>query len=62
MPLRRVIGMADPVSGWRIARRGRALVPDADGVELPATGHYPQVEALQEVLASAPTLFVQSGA
>ena len=52
VPLRLVIGMADPVSGWRIARRYRELLPNADVVELPDIGHYPQVEAPSEVLAA----------
>jgi len=50
VPLRLVIGMADPVSGRRIAERYRELLPNADVVELPDIGHYPQVEAPAEVL------------
>lgn len=52
VPLRLVIGMADPVSGWRIAKRYRELLPNADVVELPGIGHYPQVEAPEAVLAA----------
>lgn len=49
---RLIIGMADPVSGWRIAQRYRELLPSADVVELPGIGHYPQVEAPDAVLAA----------
>ncbi len=52
VPQRLVIGMADPVSGWRIAKRYRELLPSADVVELPGIGHYPQVEAPDAVLAA----------
>lgn len=52
VPQRLVIGMADPVSGWRIAKRYRELLPAADVVELPGIGHYPQVEAPDAVLAA----------
>lgn len=52
VPQRLVIGMADPVSGWRIAKRYRELLPSADVVELPGIGHYPQLEAADAVLAA----------
>ena len=52
VPQRLVIGMADPVSGWRIGKRYRELLPSADVVELPGIGHYPQVEAPDAVLAA----------
>lgn len=52
VPLRLVIGTADPVSGWRIAKRYRELLPNADVVELPGIGHYPQVEAPDAVLVA----------
>jgi pimeloyl-ACP methyl ester carboxylesterase len=50
IPLRLIDGAADPVSGAHLARRYRELVPQADVVELPGIGHYPQVEAPQAVL------------
>lgn len=50
MPLRYVVGMADPVSGAHVAARWRELIPHPDVVELPGIGHYPQVEAPQAVL------------
>lgn len=49
MPLRLVVGLDDPVSGAHMARRYRELVPDADVVELPGIGHYPQWEAAERV-------------
>lgn len=49
VPLRLVSGLADPVSGAHVVARLRALVPDADIVELPGIGHYPQTEAPQAV-------------
>ena len=52
VPQRLIIGMADPVSGWRIAKRYRELLPAADVVELAEIGHYPQVEAADAVLAA----------
>jgi len=51
-PLRFVVGMLDPVSGAPMAARFKELVPNADVVELPDVGHYPQVEAPERVLAA----------
>jgi pimeloyl-ACP methyl ester carboxylesterase len=45
VPLRLVIGTADPIAGTETARCFRALVADADVVELTGVGHYPQIEA-----------------
>jgi pimeloyl-ACP methyl ester carboxylesterase len=50
VPLRLIDGPADPVSGAHLAARYRALVPDADVVELTGIGHYPQVEAPEAVV------------
>jgi pimeloyl-ACP methyl ester carboxylesterase len=50
VPLRLVDGSLDPVSGAHLAARYRALVPNADVVELPGIGHYPQVEDPDGVL------------
>jgi pimeloyl-ACP methyl ester carboxylesterase len=44
VPLRLVVGLADPVAGAAIARRYRELLPVADVVELGEVGHYPQLE------------------
>jgi pimeloyl-ACP methyl ester carboxylesterase len=52
IPLRLVDGPEDPVSGAHLAERYRELVPGADVVLLPGIGHYPQVEAPDEVVAA----------
>jgi len=50
VPLRLVVGLADPVSGANLAERYREVMPEADVVPLPGVGHYPHVEAPDEVL------------
>lgn len=45
IPLRVIDGLDDPVSGAHMVARYRELVGNADVVELPGIGHYPQVEA-----------------
>jgi pimeloyl-ACP methyl ester carboxylesterase len=50
IPIRAIVGAADPVSGAHMAARYRELVPDADIVLLPEIGHYPQVEDPEAVL------------
>ena len=52
VPLRFINGADDPVSGRHMADRYRALVPRPDVVILEGIGHYPQVEAPEEVLAA----------
>lgn len=52
IPRRLIAGLRDPVSGVALVARYRALVPDADVVELPTVGHYPQLEAPDAVLAA----------
>jgi pimeloyl-ACP methyl ester carboxylesterase len=52
VPLRVIDGMLDPVSGAHMVARYRELVPDADVVELPHIGHYPQIEDPPAVLAA----------
>jgi len=49
VPVRLVNGLRDPVSGAHMVARYRELVRDADVVELPDAGHYPQVEAPEAV-------------
>lgn len=53
MPLRLIDGIADPISGQHMVERYRQLVPNPDVIELSEVGHYPQVEAPQQVLAAA---------
>jgi len=50
VPLRFICGRLDPLSGLRMVERYRQLVPNPDVVLLPAVGHYPQLEAPDEVL------------
>ncbi len=51
VPLRLIDGAVDPVSGKHMAERYRELIPAADVVLLESIGHYPQVEAPEQVLA-----------
>lgn len=50
VPLRVIDGAFDPVSGKHMVDRYRELVPNPDTVLLDNIGHYPQVEAPEEVL------------
>jgi pimeloyl-ACP methyl ester carboxylesterase len=52
VPVRLIDGLDDPVSGAHMVARYRALVPRPDVVELPGVGHYPQIEAPDDVLAA----------
>lgn len=50
VPLRVIDGAVDPVSGAHMVARYRELIPRPDTVLLDGIGHYPQVEAPQQVL------------
>ena len=50
IPLRLIDGLDDPVSGAHMVARYRELVPNPDVVELAGIGHYPQLEAPEQVL------------
>jgi pimeloyl-ACP methyl ester carboxylesterase len=52
VPLKLIDGAADPISGAHMAARYRELVPAADVTLLEHIGHYPQIEAPQQVLAA----------
>ena len=52
VPLKLIDGAADPISGAHMAARYRELVPAADISLLQGVGHYPQVEAPQQVLVA----------
>ncbi len=52
VPLALINGLEDPISGRSIVARWRELLPAAPVFELPGVGHYPQVEAPEEVLAA----------
>ncbi len=61
VPVRLIDGLLDPISGANMVARYRELVPKPDVVELPRVGHYPQVEAPDEVLASILAFFAAAG-
>lgn len=50
VPLRVIDGALDPVSGEHMVAHYKRLIPNPDTLILPHVGHYPQVEAPQEVL------------
>ena len=50
VPLRLIDGTADPISGQYMVARYRQLVPNPDIIELAGVGHYPQLEAPDQVL------------
>jgi pimeloyl-ACP methyl ester carboxylesterase len=52
VPIALINGLEDPISGRSIVARWRQLLPDAPVFELAGVGHYPQVEAPEEVLAA----------
>lgn len=51
VPIRLIIGSTDPVSGQHMADRYRELVAEPDILMLANIGHYPQVEAPEQVVA-----------
>lgn len=50
VPLRLIDGVDDPISGAHLVQRYRELLPGADVVELAGVGHYPQLEASEQVI------------
>lgn len=50
VPIGFINGSLDPISGLHMAARWRDLLPSAPLIELPRVGHYPQLEAPQQVL------------
>lgn len=59
MPMALINGSADPVSGAHAAERWRELFGSDDLFELPAIGHYPQLEAPDAVLDAAMTFWTR---
>lgn len=59
VPIRVIDGLDDPVSGAHMVARYRELVPSPDIVELAGVGHYPQVEAPDQVLAAILAAFAR---
>ncbi|AEA98506.1 alpha/beta fold hydrolase [Alteromonas mediterranea] len=52
VPVRLTAGMIDPISGAHMMARYKALIPNADVVEVTDIGHYPQIESAELVLES----------
>ena len=52
VPLALINGVDDPISGRSIVARWRELLPAATVFELDGVGHYPQVEAPDDVVAA----------
>lgn len=52
-PIRLINGIEDPISGAHMLERYRELIANPDIIELSQVGHYPQVEAPDEVLKAA---------
>jgi pimeloyl-ACP methyl ester carboxylesterase len=52
VPIALINGLEDPISGRSIVARWRERLPAAPVFELPGVGHYPQVEAPDDVLAA----------
>ncbi|WP_172144551.1 MULTISPECIES: alpha/beta fold hydrolase [Pseudomonas] len=50
VPLRVIDGAVDPISGAHMLARYRELIPAPDTVLLDGIGHYPQIEAPEQVL------------
>ena len=50
VPQRFVVGMHDPISGHTMAKRYDEIIPNPDVINLSAIGHWPQLEAPEEVL------------
>ena len=50
IPIRLIDGMQDPISGAHMVKRYRELIQQPDIIELQGVGHYPQLEAPQQVL------------
>jgi len=50
IPTRLIDGAYDPISGKHMAEKYKELIQDADVVMLDEIGHYPQVEAPEEVI------------
>lgn len=51
--IRVIDGIDDPISGGHMLDRYREVINNPDVIELTGVGHYPQVEAPEQVLAAA---------
>lgn len=50
IPIRLIDGLKDPISGANLVERFRDLIPNPDVIPLTYIGHYPQIEAPEEVI------------
>ena len=57
VPLMLIDGLLDPVSGSNMTAKWKELLPDAPLVELADIGHYPQMEAPEQVLDACVPFF-----
>jgi pimeloyl-ACP methyl ester carboxylesterase len=53
LPMRLIDGISDPISGAHMVKRYKYLIDEPDVIELENVGHYPQVEAPQQVISAA---------
>jgi pimeloyl-ACP methyl ester carboxylesterase len=60
VPLRLIVGDADPVSGKTLSARYRELIKNHDIVVLDHIGHYPQIEAPDAVVRESLVFFQKS--
>lgn len=59
VPLKVIDGAVDPISGAHMVERYRELIHDADVTLLEDIGHYPQVEAPEQVLSAYEDFFTR---
>ena len=61
IPVRLINGVDDPISGLHMVDRYCELIPTGDVVKLNNVGHYPQVEAAEEVWSALDDFFIKNG-
>lgn len=52
VPIKLIAGAKDPISGQHMIDRYRDLIPNANILEMPALGHYPQIEEPKTITAA----------
>lgn len=60
VPLHLIDGLIDPISGAHLVERFRELVPNGRVSELAGIGHYPQVEAPEQVCQAFQSAFAEA--
>ena len=50
VPLRLIDGLADPISGQNMVKMYKKIIPNPDVVDLEEIGHFPLIEAPEQVL------------